>query len=98
MDYLPTLAEKWPHSKGNVGKYSLHGESGVDISRFFSKNVPKRLAKDAACAWPFTSKIRLPWWDHVRPEVLDRRERLEDLGKNGCTSMGTNILGCPVGS
>ncbi len=28
MDYLPTLGEKWPHSKGNVGKYSLHGASG----------------------------------------------------------------------
>ena len=22
MDYLPTLDEKWPHSRGNVGKYS----------------------------------------------------------------------------
>ena len=22
MDYLPTLGEKWPHSSGNVGKYS----------------------------------------------------------------------------
>ena len=29
MDYLPTLGEKWPHSKGNVGKYSLHGASGL---------------------------------------------------------------------
>ena len=28
MDYLPTLCEKWPHSRGNVGKYSLHGASG----------------------------------------------------------------------
>ena len=26
--YLYTLGEKWPHSKGNVGKYSLHGASG----------------------------------------------------------------------
>ena len=26
MDYLPTftVGEKWPHSGGNVGKYSLH--------------------------------------------------------------------------
>ena len=29
MDYLPTLAEKWPHSRGNVGKDSLHGASVV---------------------------------------------------------------------
>ena len=29
MDYLPTLGEKWPHSRGNVGKYSLHGASGA---------------------------------------------------------------------
>ena len=29
MDYLPTLGEKWPQSKGNVGKYSLHGASGI---------------------------------------------------------------------
>ncbi len=28
MDYLPTLGEKWLHSRGNVGKYSLHGASG----------------------------------------------------------------------
>ena len=28
MDYVPTLGEKWPHSRGNVGKYSLHGASG----------------------------------------------------------------------
>ena len=28
MDYLPTLGEKWPHSRGNVGKYSIHGSYG----------------------------------------------------------------------
>ncbi len=28
MDDLPTLGEKWPHSRGNVDKYSLHGASG----------------------------------------------------------------------
>ena len=28
MDYLPTLGEKWPHSEGNVGKYSIHGSYG----------------------------------------------------------------------
>ena len=31
MDYLPTLGEKWPHSRGNVGKYSLHGASGITM-------------------------------------------------------------------
>ena len=29
MDYLPTLGEKWPHSRGNVGKDSLHGWYGI---------------------------------------------------------------------
>ena len=29
MVYLPTLGSKWPHSRGNVGKYSLHGAFGV---------------------------------------------------------------------
>ena len=29
MDYLPTLGEKWPHPRGNVGNYSLHGASGL---------------------------------------------------------------------
>ena len=28
MDYLPTSGEKWPHSRSNVGKYSLHGSYG----------------------------------------------------------------------
>ena len=32
MDYLPTLGKKWPHSRGNVGKYSLHGASGYTYS------------------------------------------------------------------
>ena len=27
-EYLPTLGEKWPHSRGNVGKYSIHGAFG----------------------------------------------------------------------
>ena len=29
MEYLPTLGEKWLHSRGNVGKYSLHGSYGI---------------------------------------------------------------------
>ena len=28
MDYLPALGEKLLHSRGNVGKYYLHGASG----------------------------------------------------------------------
>ena len=28
-EYLPTLGSKWPHSRGNVGKYSMHGASGL---------------------------------------------------------------------
>ena len=31
MDYLPTVGEKWLHSKGNVAKYTLHGASGYMI-------------------------------------------------------------------
>lgn len=27
MAYLPTLGRNWPHSRENVGKYSLHGRS-----------------------------------------------------------------------
>ena len=30
-EYLPTLGEKWPHSRGNVGKYSIHGAFGYGI-------------------------------------------------------------------
>ena len=37
MDYLPTLAEEWPHPRGNVGKYSLHGASGVAKFCFFQQ-------------------------------------------------------------
>ena len=29
MDYLPTFGETWPHSRGNVGIYCLHGAFGV---------------------------------------------------------------------
>ena len=29
MDYLPTLGEKWLHSRQNVGKYCLHGAFGM---------------------------------------------------------------------
>ena len=29
MDYFPALGEKLSHSRGNVGKYSLHGASGL---------------------------------------------------------------------
>ena len=62
MDYLPTLGEKWPHSRGNVGKYSLHGSYGniwestkwnhysyVTIDGYFgsTKLEPKHIAKDA---------------------------------------------------
>ena len=37
-EYLPTLGEKWPHSSGNVGKYSLHGAygNGMMMCMFFS--------------------------------------------------------------
>ena len=32
MDYLATFGETWPPSRGNVGKYSLHGASGCLIT------------------------------------------------------------------
>ena len=31
MDYLLTLGERCPHSRGNVGTYFLHGAFGYDI-------------------------------------------------------------------
>ena len=41
-----TLGEKWPHSKGNVGKYSLHGAfKGIDMIcihvEFRGKIIPR---------------------------------------------------------
>ena len=43
MDYLFTLGEKWPHSRGNVGKYSLHGDPGYSNHPFwgFHKLIPQ---------------------------------------------------------
>ena len=41
MDYLPTLGEKWPHSEGNVGKYSIHGSYGnMDLLFSRGENPP----------------------------------------------------------
>jgi len=31
LNYLPTLGEKWTRSRGNVGKYSLHGFYGWEV-------------------------------------------------------------------
>ncbi len=45
MDYLPTLGEHLLHSRGNVGKYYLHGASGIfstsirQISRVGNTNI-----------------------------------------------------------
>ena len=39
MDYLPTLGEKWPHSRGKVGKYSLHGSYGKISVQLSSKGL-----------------------------------------------------------
>ena len=33
VGYLPTLGETWSHSKGNVGKYSIHEASGFSTFR-----------------------------------------------------------------
>ena len=32
MEYLPTLGEKWRHSRGNVGKYTIHGSFGLRVA------------------------------------------------------------------
>ena len=54
MDYLPTLGEKWLHSRGNVGKYSLHGTSGnVWVSEFGGET--KHLPREPRC-------LCVPWW------------------------------------
>ena len=38
-EYLPTLGEKWPHSRGNVGKYSIHGAFGIESLRISFKET-----------------------------------------------------------
>ena len=39
MEYLRTFGEKWLHSRGNVGKYSLHGAFGSTVwVRVFSSS------------------------------------------------------------
>ena len=38
MDDLPTFAEKWPHSRGNVGKYSLREASGIYLPKWYFTN------------------------------------------------------------
>jgi len=50
MDYLPTLGEKWPHSRGNVGKYSLHGSFGIGmLKRQGEKLLGSRNAMGCDC-------------------------------------------------
>ena len=42
--YLYTLGEKWPHSRGNVSKYSLHGAYGFGFpAKNFSQVIQKCL-------------------------------------------------------
>ena len=38
-EYLPTLGSKWPHSRGNVGKYSIHGAFGFYWGQHFNGHV-----------------------------------------------------------
>ena len=40
MDYLPTLGEKWPHSEGNAGKYSIHGSHTRHFTHFWTPKTP----------------------------------------------------------
>ena len=40
MEYLPTLGEKWLHSRGNVGKYSLHGSYGLIPPQSLAASLP----------------------------------------------------------
>ena len=45
MDYLPTLGEKWSHSRGNVGEYSLHGAFGIVSPIVIYHMVKKKVTK-----------------------------------------------------
>ena len=36
MVYVPTLGEKWSHSRGNVGRYPIHGSCGIHIYVYVS--------------------------------------------------------------
>ena len=45
IEYLPTLGEKWPHSRGNVGKYTIHGSfvgGSVNLSETASTKTLER--------------------------------------------------------
>ena len=58
MDYLPTLGKKWPHSRGNVGKYSLHGSYGNPIYKPWSSAIWKgnnRILRGRKLTWLLTT-------------------------------------------
>ncbi len=51
MDYLPTLGENWPHSRGNVGKYSLHGVFGTCRGLQLKHHYPSTVSRCVISVW-----------------------------------------------
>ena len=57
-EYLPTLGEKWPHSRANVGKYSIHGAFGINTN-----HIPKNNGSENASPffkYGYVSGIHVP--------------------------------------
>jgi len=99
MDYLPISDEKWPHSRGNVGKYFLHSHivsSGKSWHRNKIKKqsgsvVPSHKSNQEMLALLFSSASH-----HARCakhgrflEVLQPRKRSEGKKGEGPNSMVT---------
>ena len=62
MDYLPTLGEKWPHPRGNVGKYSLHGAFGLWYSNCNYK-------KYNFCTWIVWHALQVVLLSNTLPKI-----------------------------
>ncbi len=56
-EYLPTLGEKWPHSRANVGKYSIHGAFGISSGKSLLHGSSQRPAKTILCLVGWTSRV-----------------------------------------
>ena len=67
-DYLPTIGEPWPHSKGNEGTYCLHGASGIWLTCFLLHNFHMyQLRFQCPALW---SNKRVWKWNGYNPGSL----------------------------
>ena len=58
MDYLPTLGEQWPHPRGIVSKYSLHGSFGI-VGGLFSTHLRKKHANVKMDHFPKNFRVKI---------------------------------------